>query len=142
MYIDEKIIEQDINSIKVELLGDSDSKILREVLYSYYFNYNYNLIKTKYYINNITNYELKNSEDLKRVFGYSIDKIKGFDLLEEKYKELFIKLFCNYLNAYGLQNRERHLASKVKIEEERQRFKIYLLDNRNYVYLQFNGYYY
>lgn len=56
-------------------------------------------------VNGIFHFQLKNKEDLLKVFGIKVEQLEGFENLSDENKELFIKFLINYYNMLGVDSK-------------------------------------
>lgn len=56
-------------------------------------------------VNGIVNFQLKNKEDLLKVFGIKVEKLEGFENLSDEHKELFTKFLINFYNMHGVDSK-------------------------------------
>lgn len=97
----------------------------------------YNAIEQKYIDADIKgHYQFRSAEEIKKVLGVDMKKIRGINKLNPDHVNLFEKLLCIYFNGYGLKAREEIKPKSVK--EEINKFKLTFTDN-TYSYLYFNG---
>lgn len=53
----------------------------------------------------LSDFKLTSLDDIKAIYGYDIQELKGFSDLSEEYKELFSKFIINFFNAHGMDRR-------------------------------------
>lgn len=76
------------------------------------------LIQNIYKENGISDYVLKNIEDIKKVHGMDVLMTRGYSDLTEKNQELFKKFILNYFNGYGLEARTTLTPLSINYVEE------------------------
>lgn len=81
----------------------------------------YSNIQNRYDYNNV-DYQMNYVEDITRVFGITMQKVKGFDTLTEEDQVTFSRGILDYLNSWGLGNRVQHLPVGVRKEGKEFRF--------------------
>lgn len=100
----------------------------------------YDLVMEKYTENKIEDFKFKTADEVKKVLGFDIRKIRGFKDLNQEHKDRAEHLICMYLNRWGLETREtiRPTCIKYCAENGIQFFKVNLKNN-GYTRLLFNG---
>lgn len=83
-------------------------------------------IYEKYEKLGLTDYKLRTADDVKKLHGTDVLKMKGLNKLSEYDRELVIKLFINYLNGCGCGNRADVPVSVEKLNDDK--FKVYFKD--------------
>lgn len=73
-------------------------------------------------VNGIIHFQLKDKEDLLKVFGIKVDQIKGFDTLSAANKELFTKFLINYYNMLGVDSKLCLQPISIYLVQEIQTF--------------------
>lgn len=68
-------------------------------------------LERKYEQLGLTDYKLRNLQQLREIHGVDVTEISGYDILPEMYKNLFDKAIINFYNVNGLENRNE-LAPK------------------------------
>jgi len=56
-------------------------------------------------VNGLTDYQLKNTADLLKVFGIKLEEVEGFETLSDKNKDLFSEFILNFYNIHGIDNK-------------------------------------
>lgn len=93
-------------------------------------------IYEKYEERGLLDYKLKNIDDVMVLHGTEILKMKGLDKLSSNDSELVIRLFIEYLNGCGCNNREYVPTEVEKLSDDK--FKIYFNDGM-YSYFYSDG---
>ncbi|OPY63657.1 MAG: hypothetical protein A4E56_00380 [Pelotomaculum sp. PtaU1.Bin065] len=62
-------------------------------------------LENLYTANGITDYRLRNTDDLFKVHGINFKTVNGYDLLDDVNKLLYEKFIVNYFNNFGLDTR-------------------------------------
>lgn len=62
-------------------------------------------VENVYLANGITDFKLRNTEDLLKIHGIDYMKVNGYDSLDELNQRLYKKAIINLMNACGLENR-------------------------------------
>lgn len=83
-------------------------------------------IYEKYEELGLTDYKLRNIEDIKKLHGTDILKMKGLSELSKEDVNLVIRLFIGYLNGCGCGNRQDVPMKVEKLNNDK--FKIYFKD--------------
>lgn len=55
--------------------------------------------------NGLSHFQLKDKEDLLKVFGIKIEQLEGFETLSDENKELFTNFLINFYNAQGVNGK-------------------------------------
>lgn len=66
---------------------------------------NRSLIENAYKVNGLTNYQLRTTEDLRKVHDIDYKTIEGYENLDELSRELFAKFIINFMNGWGIKSR-------------------------------------
>lgn len=56
-------------------------------------------------INGLSRFQLKEKDDLLKVFGIKIEQLKGFETLSDKHKEIFTDFLINFYNRLGVDSK-------------------------------------
>ena len=113
-----------------------DSKDYKTVKIANFFT-DYSNIQNRYDYNNV-NYQMQSIDDITKVFGITMDQIRGFSDLTEEDQATFKKGILDYINSWGLGNRIQHLPVKVWKERDEFRF-LTLLGKDRIEYMNKNG---
>lgn len=97
-----------------------ESKDYRTVKIADFFT-DYSNIQNRYDINNVK-YQMKHIDDITRVFGITMEQVKGFSDLTQEDQVVFSRGILDYINSWGLGNRVQHLPIKVWKEDNEFRF--------------------
>ena len=62
-------------------------------------------LKNLFEANGLFYYQLKEKEDLLKVFGIKIENLEGFETLSDEHKELFTKFLINFYNRLGVDSK-------------------------------------
>ena len=65
---------------------------------------------------------MQSVDDITKVFGMTMNQVRGFSDLTEKDQAIFKQGILRFLNSYGLGNRINHLPVKVWKEHDEFRF--------------------
>jgi len=65
----------------------------------------YMIIENLYKSNGITNYQLRNTEDLLKVHGIDFKAVKGYNELDDINRVFYERFIINFLNGLGLESR-------------------------------------
>lgn len=71
-------------------------------------------------VNGIVHYQLKNKEDLLKVFGIKIDDIEGFKNLSDENKDIFTKFLINYYNVLGVDSKLALQPLSINLVDEEE----------------------
>lgn len=100
---------------------------------------NYEDIALKYdKLEGIKDYKIYSAEHIKKLFGYDVEKVKGYPR-DERASKLWLAIHCNFINGHGLTAREKIGAVKlIKIDNKKQRFETHF-KNGEFAYYYYNG---
>lgn len=98
----------------------------------------YKNVQNRYDYNNIE-YQMKNLDDITKVFGITMYDVKGFSDLREQDQVIFQKGILEFLNNWGLGDRHRHLPTKVWKEGNEFRFNTLSRTNDLFEYMNEKG---
>lgn len=91
-------------------------------------------IYEKYEELGLTDYKLRTAEQVKKLHGTDVFKMKGLDCLSKEDEELVVELFINYLNGCGCGNRQDIPVNVQKINNNK--FKMWFNDGEfSYFYV-------
>lgn len=76
------------------------------------------LIENMYKENGISDYVLKNIDDIRRIHGIDILMTNGYADLTEENKELYQRFIINFYNGYGLEARATLIPLSINYVEE------------------------
>ena len=55
--------------------------------------------------NGLSDYQLKNTDNLLKIFGIKIDNLEGFSSLNKEHQEMFEQFIINFYNMHGIDNK-------------------------------------
>lgn len=79
---------------------------------------NVSQLKKIYKVNNLKDYELRNTEDLLKVHGIDFREVVGYNRLDDLNKQLYSKFIVNFFNQQGLNSRTTLIPKGINFVEE------------------------
>lgn len=79
------------------------------------------MLKEKYASHGISNFQLRNIDDLELIHGVSCYDIKGFYNLHEVAKNIFEGFLVNFYNRQGIEHRATIMPISVRVAKEQGR---------------------
>lgn len=110
-------LEEDLKE-KEELIKYYEKKDYVKI-YDFYIDYKNQ--QQRYDFNDV-DYQMKNIDDITRIFGMTMNDIKGFSSLTKEDQAIFSEGILRFINGWGLGDRVRNLPVKVWKEKEEFRF--------------------
>ena len=141
MFVNKEEVQSLGYDIFKQIQNDGYSNILEKILVTNTLLTSYDCLQLRFDSNNI-NYDFSCLEDLKKIFGFNIKNVKGYNKLDDYHREIFDKHFLSYINSSGLEYKIYKLPRKIILEAEKKRFKVYTLEIDKFSYLDFNGTWY
>ncbi|OCZ50866.1 hypothetical protein [Dehalobacter sp. TeCB1] len=79
---------------------------------------NVSQLKKIYEVNDLKDYELRNTEDLLKVHGIDFRDMAGYNRLDDLNKQLYSKFIVNFFNQQGLKSRISLIPKGIYFVEE------------------------
>lgn len=127
-------LEEDLKE-KEELIKYYEKKDYVKI-YDFYIDYKNQ--QQRYDFNDV-DYQMKNIDDITKIFGMTMTDIEGFSSLTEEDQVIFSEGILRFINGWGLGNRVRNLPTKVWKEGNEFRFntlgskRTEFMDNEGYM---------
>ncbi|EOD01440.1 hypothetical protein [Caldisalinibacter kiritimatiensis] len=77
-------------------------------------------IENIYKMNGLTDYKLKNTEDLLKCHGIDYEKVEGYKQLDDLNKKIYKKFIINFFNGLGLESRADLVPKGIYFVEDIQ----------------------
>lgn len=75
-------------------------------------------LENLYEVNGITDYKLKNTEDLLKTHGIDFKAVEGYNRLDDLNKQIYEKFIINIFNAMGLESRAELVPEGIYYVED------------------------
>lgn len=75
-------------------------------------------IENLYEINGLTEYNIRNTEDLLKVHGVDFKSIDGYNRLDDINRDLYKKFIINFFNGFGLESRAMLIPKGINYVED------------------------
>lgn len=75
-------------------------------------------LENLYKINGITDYQLRNTDDLLKVHGVDFKAVEGYNRLDDLSRAIYEKFIINIFNVFGLESRANLIPKGIYFVEE------------------------